>query len=386
MRLRDSVCIVSYPARGAARRTGAAVQVTGRELRRADVAAPTKRTLAAPCLSHNQRMKHLFRCISRAALLLLAANVAQAQIQPTPAAAGAAAKPFLSVEQLRAKYGDKRGRIAKVAGVEVYYKDEGKGPAILMVHGSQSTLKTWDKIAPILVARHYRVIRFDIPAQGLSGSVPDDIAAQHVPVDIPEGLLAQLGVTKVTFVGVSSGGTMGMYLAAKRPDLVERMILSNTPSDPVTTGHMKISPDFEAAQREAKEAGFQSQHFWNAFLDYFAGDPKRLDAGIREQYYDFNRRAPEKNYLAFIARVGDHEKAMAAMSVVTTPTLLVWGARDPLLIPASADTLAGYLAHAQISKIMLPDVGHYPPLEVPGRFAQIIAAYIEAVTPGVSTH
>ncbi|MFO1425888.1 MAG: hypothetical protein U1F11_02720 [Steroidobacteraceae bacterium] len=32
---------------------------------------------------------------------------------------------------------------------------------ILMVHGSQSTLKTWDYIA-LLLARHYRVIRYDI--------------------------------------------------------------------------------------------------------------------------------------------------------------------------------------------------------------------------------
>lgn len=332
-------------------------------------------------------MKHLHRLTVWAASLLLGTACAFAATPPgKPAAATpSVAKPYLTVQQLRAKYGDRRGHIAKVAGVEVYYKDEGKGPAILIVHGSQSTLKTWDKIAPIL-ARHHRVIRYDIPAQGLSGSVPDEVAAQHLPTDIAEGLLAQLGVSKITFVGVSSGGTLGMFLAAKRPDLVERLILSNTPADPVTTGHMTYTADFADAQREAKETGFQSQHFWNAFLDFFSGDPRRLDAGIREQYYDVNRRAPEKNYLAFVARVADHEKALATMNAVTAPTLLVWGARDPLLIPPSADALAGYLAHAQISKIMLPDVGHYPPLEVPQRFAQIVEAYIEAATPLASVH
>lgn len=332
-------------------------------------------------------MKHLHRLTVWAASLLLGTAAAFAATPPgnSAAATTSVVKPYLTVQQLRAKYGDRRGHIATVAGVEVYYKDEGKGPAILMVHGSQSTLKTWDKIAPIL-ARRYRVIRYDIPAQGLSGSVPDEVAAQHLPTDIAEGLLAQLGVSKITFVGVSSGGTLGMFLAAKRPDLVERLILSNTPADPVTTGHMTYTADFADAQREAKETGFQSQHFWNAFLDFFSGDPRRLDAGIREQYYDVNRRAPEKNYLAFVARVADHEKALATMNAVTAPTLLVWGARDPLLIPSSADALAGYLAHAQISKIMLPDVGHYPPLEVPQRFAQIVAAYIEDATPLASVH
>lgn len=297
-----------------------------------------------------------------------------------PALAAEISKPFLTLEALRAKYGDRRGRIAVVKGVEVYYKDEGRGPVILMAHGSQSTLKTWDHVAPELTS-NYRVIRFDIPPQGLSGRISDEAAATLLPTDIPEGLMEQLGIARLTFVGVSSGGTLGVFLAAKRPDLVERLILSNTPSDPVTTDHMKQSAEFLEAQRVARETGFQSQQFWNLFLDYFSGDPGRLDAGIREQYYDFNRRGPEKNYLTAVARVADHARAVAALSAVKAPTLLIWGGRDNLLVPATADTIAGYLTGTQVSKVFMPDVGHYPPLEAPRRFAQLVAAYIEAATP-----
>ena len=316
-----------------------------------------------------------------AALSLLATATALAADTP---ASVPAAKPYLTVEALRAKWGDRRGRIAVIGGVEVYYKDEGRGPAILMVHGSQSTLKTWDKVAPVLTSR-YRVIRYDIPPQGLSGTVTDEQAAKLVPVDIAEGLLTKLGVKRVTVVGVSSGGTLGVFLAAKRPDMVERLIVSNMPTDPVTTGHMKQPAEFTAAQREARETGFQNQRFWNAFLDYFSGDPKRLDAGIREQYYDVNRRVPEKHYLALVAQVANQEKAIAAMSRVTAPTLLIWGAQDQLLPPAAADRLVSRLTTAQVSKVLLPDVGHYPPLETPERFGRLIAAYIEAATPGAST-
>ena len=49
--------------------------------------------------------------------------------------------------------------------------------------------------------------------------------------------------------------------------------------------------------------------------------------------------------------------------------------------PAAADTLAGYLENAQVSKIFMPDVGHYPPLEVPARFAQLVISYLEVATP-----
>jgi pimeloyl-ACP methyl ester carboxylesterase len=172
-----------------------------------------------------------------------------------------------------------------------------------------------------------------------------------------------------------------MYLAAAYPQRVQRLVMSNSPSDPVENAKITPTPEFEAAQREARETGFQSARFWNAFLDFFSGVPDRLDAGIREQYYDVNRRVPEKNYTALVGVVRDHAKATAAMASVRAPTLLVWGARDQLLPPAAADTLAGYLSGTPVSKIFLPDVGHYPPLEVPERFARLLLAWFESATP-----
>lgn len=319
----------------------------------------------------------------RAAIIFLAAMAALPAATPAAAAATDGlplAQRMLSLDALRAKYADRAGHLVDIGGVEVYYKDEGSGPAVLMVHGSVSSLRTYDGVAARL-RKHYRVIRYDVPGQGLSGAVSDAAARQLKPADVAERLLAKLGITSVTAVGVSSGGTLCVYLAAQRPDLVKRLILSNTPADPVDTSHLQQPKDFEDAQREARDTHFQSQHFWDLFLAYFAGRADRMTPGIREQYYDFNRRIPEANALSLVAKVADHEKAVEAMHQVSAPTLLVWGARDPLLTPAAAETLAGYLTQAQVSKLLLPDVGHYPPLEVPERFADIVAAYIEAVVP-----
>lgn len=285
----------------------------------------------------------------------------------------------LSLAQLRARYADRAGRIADIDGVEIYYKDEGKGPVILLVHGSASSLASFDEVVPWL-RRRYRTIRYDVPGQGLSGAV-SAAAARLDPAQIAAQLLARLGVDKVTAVGNSSGGTLCIYLAAQHPELVERLILANTPADPVDASKMRQPQEFIDAQREAQETHFQSEHFWELFLRYFAGDPARMTPHIRQEFYDFNRRAPDANALALVAKVADHAKATDAMGRVRAPTLLVWGARDALLTPPAADTLAGYLTESSVSKLMLPDVGHYPPIEIPARFAAIVAAYIEAVTP-----
>jgi pimeloyl-ACP methyl ester carboxylesterase len=75
--------------------------------------------------------------------------------------------------------------------------------------------------------------------------------------------------------------------------------------------------------------------------------------------------------------------AKELMGKVTIPVLLLWGARDPLLPAPMADVLAGYLKNAKISKIILDDVGHYPPLEVPERYAAILVTFLENVAPEV---
>jgi pimeloyl-ACP methyl ester carboxylesterase len=321
----------------------------------------------------------LIRPIMAAALLACPPALAQ-----SPAPAATQAPPaYLSVEQLRKLYTDPASRFITIKGAEIHYKDEGPrgAPVLYLVHGSVSTLRTWDVVTARLKNR-YRIIRFDIPGFGLSGRISDEVAQTVQPVEIAEGLLDALKVKKVTFVGVSSGGTMGMYLAAKRPDLVERLVLSNTPSDPVDTSHLVMPKAFLDAQARAKaHGGFQDRDFWEQYLTFFAGAPGRIPEKIRAQYYDFNRRTPEKYPVALVARIGDGKQALIDMAKIKAPTFLLWGGADPLLPESAANALARYAQNATISRVIMPDVGHYPPLEAGDRFAQLLAAYVEAGTP-----
>lgn len=324
-------------------------------------------------------MRVSLRLAMFAAPFALALASACAPVAAQNAAVTNPASPYLTIDELRTRYGDAQSRYFSTRGLEIHYKDEGPrdAPVLLMVHGSQSSLRQWDRITEILKAR-YRIIRLDIPGYGLSGRVSDDAAAKVQPTDYVEDLLAHLGVTRLSFVGVSSGGTMGMYLAAKRPELVERLMISNTPSDPVVTTHLVMPQSFLDAQARSKANGYSDLNFWVEYLSYFAGDPARISAATHAEYYDFNRRTPEKHPIAMVARIGDGKQARVEMAKVVAPTFLIWGGADALLPEPAADAVEGYLANAPVSRIIMPDVGHYPPTEVPDRFAQWIAAFVEA--------
>lgn len=292
--------------------------------------------------------------------------------------------PRLTLQQLRQMYASPVDRVIDVDGVEVYYRDEGQGPAILLIHGSNSTLRTYDDVARQL-SQHYRVVRYDIPPNGLSGPVPNAVVGRLRPSDVPAHILAKLGIRKVTVAGVSSGGTTAIFLAAEYPQLVERVIVSCSPSDPVDMSKLKRSAALEEAERtyggylDASRA--KPKQFWRIYADFYSGVPGRMSDRTVQEMYDFSRRIPDDNATALVGVVADQPKAIAAMNAVRVPVLLLWGASDPLLPPPAALTLSRHLINASVSILLLPDVSHYPPIEVPERYAAILVNYIEQVTP-----
>ncbi len=73
--------------------------------------------------------------------------------------------------RLEAKYASPASRFIHIDGVRIHYRDEGSGPAILLLHANFSNLLGWDPWAEAL-KDHYRVVRFDFPAFGLTGPDP----------------------------------------------------------------------------------------------------------------------------------------------------------------------------------------------------------------------
>jgi pimeloyl-ACP methyl ester carboxylesterase len=323
----------------------------------------------------------MHRAVIAALVALATVCPAMAQSEFRTSAGQVSAHPYLTLDQLRARYADRHSRYFTFGGMDVHFKDQGKGPVLLLVHGSSSTMKTWDAMVPGMVRAGYRVIRYDVPGMGLSSDVPDSAIGAVQPADIAEALLAHRGVTRASVIGVSSGGTLGSFLAAKRPDLIERLIISNAPSDPVDTAHLVPTPEWAKAQADAKRTGFQDAVFWSEFLSYFAGDGRRIDTATRTHFYDFNRRTPHRNFIAMIAKVADASKARAAMAAVTAPTLLIWGSSDALLPPSAGRTLLKYLTATDAAIVYMPDVGHFPPIETPARFTRIALTWIEAGAP-----
>jgi pimeloyl-ACP methyl ester carboxylesterase len=98
---------------------------------------------------------------------------------------------------------------------------EGRRP-LLLLHGFTGHAHAWDTLSIALQPRFHV---FALDSRGHGDSAPAetyDTAAQAADL---AGVLTQLGLRALVLVGLSMGGRTAMYLAAKQPEAVERLVV-----------------------------------------------------------------------------------------------------------------------------------------------------------------
>lgn len=120
-------------------------------------------------------------------------------------------------------------RFAAPDGRRLAYLDTGgPGPPVLCLAGLTRNGRDFDFLAEHLAPR-YRVIRLDSRGRGRSDHAEDPLSEYTVPVESGDALalLDHLAIPKVTIIGTSRGGILGMAVAAGRPGLVEGLVLND---------------------------------------------------------------------------------------------------------------------------------------------------------------
>ncbi|MEM8548821.1 MAG: alpha/beta fold hydrolase, partial [Pseudomonadota bacterium] len=105
-------------------------------------------------------------------------------------------------------------RFVAVAGSDAHYRREGTpgAPVLLLLHGTSSSLHTWDGWVSRL-ADDYDIVRVDLPGFGLTGPRADRDYTVSAYVAFLERFVARLGLTQFTIAGNSLGGNIAWRFA-----------------------------------------------------------------------------------------------------------------------------------------------------------------------------
>ncbi len=110
-----------------------------------------------------------------------------------------------------------------VKGLKLHLLDwggEGRTP-LLLLHGFTGHAHAWDTLS-IALQPHFHVMALD--QRGHGDSDPADVYNPAVAFDDIGGVIEQLGLRSVILIGLSMGGRNAIYFAAKRPELVQKLV------------------------------------------------------------------------------------------------------------------------------------------------------------------
>ena len=104
--------------------------------------------------------------------------------------------------------------------MDLNYKVEGSGEALVFIHGLSDSLLYWEYLASNL-RDDYKVIRMDLRGHGESELGDDEITVDIYAEDINE-------ISKVNLIGLSLGGAIAIDFALRYPDMVDSLVLMST--------------------------------------------------------------------------------------------------------------------------------------------------------------
>lgn len=247
--------------------------------------------------------------------------------------------------------------------MDVHYRDTGTGQPLVLLHGTASSLHTWEDWTRSLDSS-YRVIRPDLPAFGLTGPDPRDRYHLDDYVEFLHDFLNELDLGAVHLAGNSFGGKIGWNYALRHSDRVQKLLLVDS------MGFMTRWPSlFSLGAIPLLGRCIRSvspRWLIERFVASLYGDNGCLDERTLRRYYELflaegNREALHKRLRETIVR---NEDRLPDLSV---PTLIQWGTDDPLLPVKHANWFGKRIPSASV--ITYLGAGHMPMEERPEQTA-----------------
>ena len=274
-----------------------------------------------------------------------------------------------------------------VDGLRLAHIDVGEGSPVLFLHGEPTWSYLWRKVIPPVRDAGYRCIAPDLAGFGRSDKPTSiDWYSFIGHVDRTETLLDDLDLQDVTLVVHDWGGGIGFQLAARRPERIKRIVITDTGL-------------FNGRQGSTKA--------WRMFRDFVertedlpvgmlvrgacANDPG--DAVIAAYYAPFPTPASKAGARSFplmlpvtpdVPGAAEGLAAANALAVDDRPRLVIWADSDPIVPLKGGEIMADQLGNGSIDHI-IEGASHFMQEDAGDQIGRLIAEWLES-HPAPRTH
>lgn len=294
--------------------------------------------------------------------------------------------PEVPRDVLMQKYGQAPSQFVDLpSGAKAHYRDQGNaaGPALVLLHGSNASLHTWEPWVKNL-GDAFRVVTVDLPGHGLTIAKADETyTAASMAVFVGE-FTATIGVERFAVAGNSMGGGVAGHVAIAFPARVTHfipidsagLIPPNMPEPPaffyiartpVLRDFLRLLPG-----RPITEATLKA-----SFVNQALVTPEMVD-----RYWELNRgpgirKATRARFSMPIEYwQGEDRFFRENLPKLAIPTLILWGRQDKLIPAETAALFKQMTPGAQA--IIYDDGGHILQEDLAERSAVDVRAFLTA--------
>ena len=261
------------------------------------------------------------------------------------------------------------GKKIAVGDTHLNVIEQGRGPALLLVHGFPLDHSMWHEQIDGL-SRDFRVIAPDLRGFGQSEVTRGTVTMQRFADDLA-ALLDELGVTKpINFCGLSMGGYIGWQFVARHREKLGKLIIAD--SRAVADNEKAAGGRKETADKVEKEG---TKIVADAML------PKLFPAREIERGAAFVKATEAVMLASPPAGVAAALRGMAArpdftseLSKIDVPTLILCGQEDAIAPAAEMEGIAKAIPGGKY--VSIAGAGHMSPLEKPAEVNAAIRAFL----------
>jgi pimeloyl-ACP methyl ester carboxylesterase len=278
-------------------------------------------------------------------------------------------KADIPIEENHKKYFTEESQYIEIDSNKLHIRQMGKGFPILLIHGSFSSLHTWETWQRVF-SQDFTTISADLPGHGLTGPNPQEKYDADYYANLLWKLMHKLKYDSIAIAGNSMGGQVAYKMALLEPEKVKKLILLNSSGARISNDTAKFKD-----QNSFSVFSLINHPVFSKLMTSIT--PKFLFRMSLEQvYYDKSKITEDKiqMYYDLMLHVGNREATLKRFSQrapsefeqlakIKIPSLIMWGEHDSWIPVKHAYRFDSILPNSDLK--IYPNAGHVPMEEIP---------------------
>lgn len=253
------------------------------------------------------------------------------------------------------------------------YTVQGRGPALVLIHGIGASRQTWSNLLPVLTP-HFTVITYDLRGHGTS---PRSVSGEFQPFGLDElvadlaALLDALEIDQVHMAGHSLGGMIGPAYASAHPSRVLSLGLLSTAAFRTDDDSSKVQGVVKAMEERGIEnvlPTLTDRWFTDSFIE---NHPEIVENRLKQVI------ATDADVFLNVFRIYAGTEMSPWLHEVNTPSLVLTGENDGGCNPRLNQQISDAMPDAKL--VILPGYKHSLLLEAGETVAKEMLAFIQAL-------